>query len=197
MMQQPVRSRHRFTYADFLAHEEASADKHEFLEGDIYAMAGGTPEHAALSVAISTMLSIHLGLSGPCRVFSSDLRVRVLATSLVTYPDVTVVCGALERDPESRVTVTNPTVVVEVSSSGTEEWDRGEKREQFQQIRSLNEILVVCHREPLLEVWRREPDGTWAHDVAKAGQSVRLTSIGCELAVDEVYRRAGWSGQSG
>jgi Uma2 family endonuclease len=145
-MQLPARSRHRFTYADFLAHEEASADKHEFLDGDIYAMPAVTPEHAALSVAISTMLSNHLGPSTACRVFSSDLRVRVLATSLVTYPDVTVVRGPLERDPESRTTVTNPTLVVEVSSDGTEEWDRGEKREQFQQIQSLREILLVSHR---------------------------------------------------
>ena len=83
-MSQLARSRHRFTYADYLAHEDASAEKHEFLEGDIYAMAGGTPEHAALSVAISSLLSNPL-TGGPCRVFSSDLRVRVIATGLATY----------------------------------------------------------------------------------------------------------------
>jgi Uma2 family endonuclease len=192
-MSHVARSRHAFTYADFLAHEEASSDKHEFLDGDIYAMAGGTPEHAALSVAASTLLSNQLATSGPCRVFSSDLRVRVMATNLVTYPDVTVVCGPLERDPESRVTVVNPTLLVEVTSDGTEDWDRGEKRENYQQIPSLKEIVVVSHRAPVVEVWRRDGGGSWASDLAKAGEEIRLTSIGCVVRVDDLYRRAGWS----
>src|SRR3990172_3361666 len=110
---------HRHSYRDYLAVEEVGVIKHEFHAGEIYAMAGGTPEHAALSVAVSSAL--HTGLrGGPGRVYSSDLRVRILATGLATYPDVTVVCGPIERDPESPTTVVNPTLVVEVLSDGTE-----------------------------------------------------------------------------
>ena len=94
---------HHYTYADYLALEAASNVKHEFLAGEIYGMAGGTPEHAALSVAVSGALLAQLRGS-PCRVYSSDLRVRVLATGLATYPDVTVVCGEAERDPENSTT---------------------------------------------------------------------------------------------
>jgi len=87
-----------------------------------------------------------------CRVMSSDLRVRVLATGLATYPDVTVVCGALERDPESRTTVVNPTVVVEVPSDGTEEYDRVEKLDHYRQAPSLREYVLGSHCEPRLEL---------------------------------------------
>jgi Uma2 family endonuclease len=172
----PARSRHCFTYTDYLAHEETSKERHKFLEGDIYAMARGTPEHAALAVAVSTILSNHLA-GARCSVFSSDLRVRVLATGLATYPDVTVVCGPLQRDPDSRVTVTNPTLIVEIASDGTEEWDRGEKLEQYQQIPALRECMVVSHRAPRIDVWRRGPDDRWSHHEATAGQMLTLESI--------------------
>jgi len=91
---------HAYTYADYLAHEVASNVKHEYLDGEIYAMAGGTPEHASLAVAIASVLRNQLEGKG-CRVFSSDLRVRVAETGLTTYPDVSVVCGALQRDIEA------------------------------------------------------------------------------------------------
>lgn len=188
-MSRPAHRRHRYSYADYLAHEEGSSDKHEFLAGDIYPMAGGTPEHAALSVAVSTLLSNQLS-GKACRVFSSDLRIRVTATGLATYPDVTVVCGELERDPDSRVTVTNPTVIVEVSSDGTEEWDRTEKLEHYQHIPSLKECLLVSHSKHQLELWRREGSG-WIQSQAGRGETISLSSVGCTLVVDEVYRRGG------
>src|SRR4029078_9206247 len=132
---------HRYRFADYLALEETSNTKHEFLNGEIYALAGGTPEHAALAGAVSAALLAELR-RGPLRVYSSDLRVRVLATGLATYPDVTVVCGALERDPQSPDTVVSPVVVVEVLSPGTESFDRGEKREHYQRIATVREIVL-------------------------------------------------------
>jgi Uma2 family endonuclease len=188
-MSRPARHHHRHAYADYLAHEEGSQTKHEFLDGDIYAIAGGTPEHAALSAAISSILAYQLG-AGPCRIFSSDLRVRVLATGLATYPDVTVVCGDLARDPDSRVTVTNPTLVVEVTSDGTAEWDRTEKIEHYQKIPELRECVIVSHTRPLIELWRRGSDGAWIHEQAAAGESLDIDSLDCRLDVDEVYQRA-------
>src|SRR3970040_481974 len=98
-MSAPVRH-HHYSFADYLAVEEMSAVKHEFLDGNIYAMAGGSPLHAALSVSVAAALLSSLR-GRPCRVFSSDLRVRVAATGLATYPDVTVVCTELRHDPDS------------------------------------------------------------------------------------------------
>lgn len=178
---------HHYSYEDYLTLEEGSTVRHEFLDGAIYAMAGGTPEHAALAVNVSAALVRQLADRG-CRVMSSDLRVRVMATGLSTYPDVTAVCGELERDPESRVTVINPDLVVEVLSAATEEYDRGEKLLHYRQIPSLQACVLVSHRERLLECWQRDADGSWSHHSAGPGQTLRLQSLGCALVVDEIYR---------
>src|SRR4029453_5385450 len=100
----------------------------------------------ALAAAVTTVIGAQLG-EGPCRVFSSDPKVRVSATGLVSYPDVTVVCGPLAHDPESRIVVLNPTLIVEVLSDSTEEWDRGEKLEHYRRIPSLRECVLISHRQ--------------------------------------------------
>lgn len=180
---------HRYTYADYIALEQASNTKHEFLGGEIFAMAGGTPEHAALAVAISSALLERLR-GGPCRVFSSDLRVRVLETGLSTYPDVTVVCGAVERDPEGPSGIVNPRVVVEVMSESTERYDRGEKLNHYQKVPSLQAILLVSQDEPSIECWMRVDD-TWVLHRVGRGERLAIAAIGAELDVDSIYRDAG------
>lgn len=183
-----TRSRlHAYTYGDYLAHEEASNVKHEYLDGEIYAMAGGTPEHASLAVAIAASLRNQLE-GRPCRVFSSDLRIRVAETGLTTYPDVSVVCGTLQRDKESPETILNPRVLVEILSEGTERYDRGEKFEHYKRIPSFEEYVLVSQKEPLVELWYRE-SGSWSHSEGRAGERLALRSIGCDLEVDEIYRR--------
>lgn len=179
-------SLHRYSFADYLALEESSNTKHEFLEGEIYAMAGGTPEHAALSVAVSSILLAQLR-GGACRVFSSDLRVRVRATGLVTYPDVSVVCGALERDPESPSTVLNPRAVVEVLSDGTEAYDRGQKLDHYRRVPSLAAVVLVSHRTRYIEVWERGPDAAWNYREYGGGQIASIDALPARLPVDEVY----------
>src|SRR3954453_18680263 len=181
-MTAPVHEIHH-TYAEYLALEASSNVKHEFLNGEIYAMAGGTPEHAALAAAITTLIGAQLG-EGPCRAFSSDLKVRVLATGLVSYPDLTIICGAVEYDPQSRLVAVNPTLIVEVLSDSTEDWDRGEKLEHFKQIPSLPECLLVSHRTRQIELWSRNPDGSWSHRAAAAGDTIDLLSIEGSLRVD-------------
>jgi Uma2 family endonuclease len=195
-MNQPSQRHHRYTFADYLAYEDGSNVKHEFLDGEIYAMAGGTPEHAALAAAVTTLVGAQLG-EGPCRVFNSDLKIRVLATGLVSYPDVTVICGPIEHDPQTRMVAVNPTLIVEVLSDGTEEWDRGKKLEHFKQIPSLQECLLVSHRKRQIELWRRNPDGSWNHRTASAGDTLELHSIDGSLRVDEVYRRGLGSADAG
>src|SRR5262245_13134541 len=133
---------HRFTFEQYVVLEKDSGTKHEFLGGQVWAMSGGSPEHAAVGAKVTTLLSNALR-DKPCRTYSSDLRVRVKATGLATYPDVTVVCGPIELDPEdpNEHTVINPRLLVEVLSPSTEDYDRGEKLGHYKQIPSLAEVV--------------------------------------------------------
>jgi Uma2 family endonuclease len=180
--------RHSHSFADYLETEEISGVRHEFYAGEIYAMAGGTPEHAAMAAAITATLVRQLEGTG-CRAYSSDLRVRVLATGLATYPDVTVISGPSARDPESATHVTNPKLVVEVLSPGTEDYDRSEKLEHYKQVSSLSAVVLVDHRSQLVELWARNGDG-WSYARFGAGEQVPLHAIHCTLAVDAVYSAA-------
>jgi Uma2 family endonuclease len=174
-----------YTYAEYLALEEESSVRHEFLGGEIYAMAGGSPDHAALAAAL--IRSLGAGLPPGCRAFTSDLRVRIAATGLSTYPDVAVVCGRTERAPDDPLAVTNPVLLVEVTSPSTEEYDRGEKLRHYKSLPSVREVLIVSHRGPELTLHRREGAG-WSTDVAGAGGFLELSSVAARIAVDDVYR---------
>lgn len=184
-----VPARQRFTFDEYLLLEEIAEVKHEFLDGEVWAMAGGSPEKASIIGNVTTLLNVQLR-GQRCRVHTTELRVRVKATGLGTYPDVTVVCGRLEHDPDDRTghTAINPCVIVEVLSPSTEEYDRGEKLSHYQTIPSLEEIVLVAHDRHEIEVVRREATGTWSRHIAGAGQTARLTSIMCDLALVEVYR---------
>ena len=176
------------TVSDYVAIEATSGLKHEYVDGQILAMGGGTLEHARLASAIIFLLQDQLG-DRPCVVFTSDARVRIVATGLITYPDVSVACGPSILDVEDRLAQTNPSVLVEVTSPTTEAYDRGAKFEHYKLIPSLREYVVVSHRERAIEVFRRGDDQTWSLAArGGAGGRVALTSIGCELEVDRIYR---------
>lgn len=176
---------HRYTYADYVALEAHSTVRHEFALGEIYAMAGGTPEHAAL--AASVLYFIQRELPAECRAYTSDLRVRISAADLTTYPDATIVCGKSERASEDPLAVTNPTILVEVTSESTEDYDRAVKVAQYQTLPSVRSILLVSHRERRIDVVTRGNDG-WSTAVYREGQLVRIEAQ--ELSVDAIYGRA-------
>jgi Uma2 family endonuclease len=174
-----------YTYAQYLALEEESSIRHEYLDGEIYAMAGGTPDHAALAATIISLLRPHLPRGG--RVFTSDLRVRIVATGLSTYPDGAVICGRTERARDDSLAVVNPVVLVEVTSDSTEEYDRGEKLRHYRQIPSVCEVVFASHLEPRLTLHRRDDHG-WTMVEGRAGETIALESVAARLAVDDVYR---------
>ena len=178
------------TFAEFLGQERAGSVKHELVNGEILARARETIEHGRLASSMTGALGAQLQ-GRPCAVFSSDVLIRVLATGLATYPDVSVVCGRLERDPEDANTITNPVLLVEVLSDSTEVYDRGEKFAHYQRIPSLKEYVLVSQRGPRIEVFRRNEDGrSWTLNVAEATEKLELASIACEIAVDEIYANA-------
>lgn len=180
--------RQQFTFQEYLDLEARSQVKHEYLDGVAWALAGGSPDHTAIAANVIGLLTNALR-ERPCRVFTSDLRVRVKATGLGTYPDVTVVCGPLETDTDdpNAHTVVNPSVVVEVLSKSTEQYDRGEKLWHYQRIESLKEIVLLAHDEPRAEIWRRD-GARWTLDVRRASDRVSLSSLDCELPLSEIYR---------
>jgi Uma2 family endonuclease len=181
-----ARAHHRFTFDDYLRVEEDSVIRHEFLDGRIWAMAGGTPTHARVCANVITLLNVALA-ARRCSVYTTDLRIRVRATGLATYPDVSVICGHVDLDPDDprRHTALNPALLVEVLSPSTEDYDRGEKLEHYKQIESLQEVMLVCHDQRKVIVWTRT-GARW--DATEHVDGVVPLAIGCELGVAAVYR---------
>jgi len=181
---------HRYTYADYVAIERYSDIKHEFFEGEIYAMAGGSEEHSALAAEGLRALGNALG-DRPCRVHTSDLRIYVESVGLATFPDGSVICGPLVQHPPSpESTALNPTALVEVTSDSSEEYDTGEKLAAYQSIPSLREYVIVAHRERRITVHSRCADETWSARVAISAGRVTVPSLGAELEVDAIYRHS-------
>ena len=179
--------RPRHSLEEYVILEEMSNVRHEYLGGHIFAMAGGTPEHGGLCANVIALLSNALA-GRPCRAFTSDVRVRVRATGLDTYPDASVVRGRAERDDQDRNALINPVVLVEVTSPSTEAYDRGEKLDHYKRIPSLQEVLIVAHAEIRVDVWRRRSGEEWTVVSAGPEGGAPLQSLTCELAVAEIYR---------
>ncbi len=176
----------RFTFLEYLELEKGSEQHHEFVDGYVYAMSGGSPDHSRLASNVIGLLSAQLA-GRPCQAFTSDLRVRVLETGLATHPDVSVFGGNLERDPTDKNTATNPMLIVEVLSPSTERYDRDEKFSHYRRIPSLASYVLISQEEQRLEVFSRNADGSWTLRETREGAAA-LDEIGCRLSVEAVYR---------
>jgi Uma2 family endonuclease len=178
----------RATYAEYLAFCETAEVKHEFIDGEIVAMSGGTIAHGRLIAQLAGL--IRDALKGrPCVVLPAEVRVRIRAADRATYPDLHVVCSEVQADPDDPHAVINPTAIVEVLSSSTADADRGDKFAAYRRLRSLREYVLVSQHERRIDVYRR--DGRrWVLDEYRGGETARLDSIDVGLAVDDVYADA-------
>ncbi len=178
----------QMTYAEYLAFEEASETKHEYVNGEVYAMAGGSPEHGRLASKLTHLLGLALG-GRPCETYSSDVRIRIEATKRSAYPDLSIVCGQLQTSPVDKDAVINPSVLVEVLSPSTETTDRIEKWAHYRRIPSLQAYVLVSQSEQRIEAYRR--DGTrWIYEEAGPGETLRIGGIEVDVAVDALYASA-------
>ena len=177
----------RMSYAEYAASEAAAEARHEYLRGEVYAMAGGTLEHAALAAALAREVGVALA-GRPCRTFSADARVRIEATDMTTYPDLSVVCGELVRAAGDERAIVNPIVIFEVLSDSTEGYDRGAKASHYRHIPSLQEYVLVSQNEHHVEVQRRNASGHWEIHEFGIGDQVRLESLDVALSLDALYR---------
>lgn len=177
---------------EYLVRERLAETRSEFVNGQVYAMAGASPAHNTLTMNLGTLLNSQLR-GTPCQPWSGDMRVQVSETGLYTYPDVLVVCGP-EFD-EHGDTLLNPTVIVEVLSPTTEAYDRGSKFAHYRRLPSLTDYVMVGQNNMRLEHFQRQPDGSWLLRVAEApDDAVELSSIACRLVVHDVYERVSFDG---
>ncbi len=173
-----------YSYEEYVALLQRSDFKLEYCDGVIYAMAGGTVAHAALGAACVRILG--QALLDACRVFNSDLKVRIEASDLSTFPDVSVVCGPIETSGIDPHALTNPTVLVEVTSRSTEDYDRGDKLSHYKQLPSLRAVLFVSHRTRRVTLVERSAAG-WDETELRAGERVVVREPSFAFEVDELY----------
>jgi Uma2 family endonuclease len=175
----------RYTFEEYCELELRTGAKHEFLEGQVYAMAGASPAHVSISVNIAGALWNRLGAGG-CRVFNSDMRVRVSPGRLYTYPDASVVCGEPTFEAE---TLLNATVVFEVLSANTERYDRGEKFRMYQAQETISDIVFISQTGVAVEHYRRQPNGHWDYKLhTLSEETLDLANMSCMLPLTEIYR---------
>lgn len=177
----------RLTEAEYLGLDRASEVKSEFFDGEMFAMAGGTLRHSLIATNLARELGNRLR-GGPCIPYNADLRIKIAATGLLTYPDLSVICGPPEFLPDTDDTVMNPTVLIEVLSDTTEAYDRGKKFEHYRQIPTLREYLLVSQKEPRIEQFLQQPDGRWLlTEAAGLDGTLQLPSLGIILSLAEIF----------
>src|SRR5436305_5350191 len=170
---------------EYLAYDRASDVKHEYIDGYLVALAGGTTAHNHLTINMTVLLREHLGHSSPCRVYASDMR--VLATQKrYFFPDVVVSCDVTDHTEENDI-LYQPRLIVEVLSPSTEAKDRGMKFAFYQQRPSLQEYVLVNTQVQRVEVYRRQPEGAWLYQSYAASQQLVLSSLNVQFPLSALY----------
>ncbi len=179
------------TPEEYLAAERQAERKSEYLNGEVFAMAGASGNHddivANLIVGLGSQLQ-----HGDCKVHTADLRVRVRPKGayLYVYPDLTVVCGKPQFEDVHFDTLLNPKVIIEVLSPSTQAKDRGEKSPLYRQLPSLAEYLLIAQNRPYVEHYVRQPDGNWLlSERDQLEDTLELRSIGATLKLADIYHR--------
>ena len=175
--------------AEYFALERSSLEKHEYCDGEVFAMAGAKSRH---NVIVGNIVGEFRSLlrARPCEVYPSDMRVELVGEGRYVYPDAVVVCDGPRFLDDGEDTLLNPTVVFEVLSDSTEAYDRGEKFQAYQGVASVREIVLVETKKARVERYARQGDGSWVLRAYGAGERVPVEACGVELAVDEVYLKA-------
>lgn len=179
----------RLSAAEYLARERTAETKSEYYAGEVFAMTGASRRHNLVVTNLVRALSNQLW-DRDCEVFANDMRVRVPETDSYVYPDVVAVCGEPRLEDAELDTLLNPTLIIEVLSPSTADFDRGGTLEHYRTIESLAEVLILAQDRAHAEHWVRQPDGHWLFEEAGSTEAVlRLESIGCEVKLADAYHR--------
>ncbi len=181
------------TPEEYLERERNAETRSEYFQGEVFAMAGASLRHGR--IVSNLVAEIHQQLRNrPCNVYSTDLRLAVGAAGLYTYPDVMVVCGEEKVADHHDDMLLNPTLLVEVLSKSTKNYDRGQKFESYRKLPSLKEYLTVAQDKIQVEQWMRQPDDRWIlREYEASAKTIALPSIGVELQLSEIYRKIDFS----
>jgi len=184
-----IQPKRRLTPEQYLEIERQAEYKSEYFNGEMFAFAGATENHVVIVGNISANFYAQLR-NKKCKAYTNDMRVKVNITGLYTYPDVVVVCGEPKFEDDHRDTLLNPIVIVEVGSPSTENYDRGTKFEHYRTISSLSDYLLMAQDKIHVEHYVRQSDRSWLFSEFKsATNKLLIQSLGCELAVQEIYEK--------
>ena len=173
-----------FSATDYLAWETTQPERHEFIDGELFAMAGAEDRHVTVSMNLAFGLRQHLSGS-PCRTYMSDMRLHVAAANSYFYPDVLVTCSAL--DLANAMVKSEPKLIVEVLSPTTAAYDRGLKFSHYRTLPSLEEYLLVDLDTRVSDCYRKGADGLWVLHPFARGESVELASVALTLTADQLF----------
>ena len=177
------------TPAEYLAIERAAETRSEYFGGEMFAMSGASRAHNTISLNIASSMNGQLA-ARPCEVYMSNMRVKVNAVGLYTYPDVVATCENPEFEDAEVDTLLNPQVIIEVLSKSTEAYDRGKKFENYQKLKSLKEFLLVSQTSPRVERYTRQSDNEWLlWTTGNAAGLVEIKSIDCELKLVDIFAK--------
>lgn len=168
----------------YLAAELKRPIKHEYRNGHVYAMSGASDPHVRISINLVSTLNSHLRGSR-CLIYSSDMKTQIETLNTYYYPDAIVTCD--DRDRSEKYLKRHPKLIVEVLSPSTEAFDRGDKFDDYQQLESLEEYVLISQTRMRVESFRRNPEGLWVRHVYRAGDVVELASVGWQGAIAELY----------
>jgi Uma2 family endonuclease len=187
MSSAPSRRPGRLTEAEYLRIERAAPFKSEFFNGEMFAMAGGTPMHSLIAANLIVALGNRLRSRG-CHTFTSDLRLKVEMSGLYTYPDVSVVCGEMKFSAPEQDCLLNPTLLAEVLSESTEGYDRGTKFEHYRRIPSLQAYLLVSQHKPSVDLFLRGHAAAWVLSEAHSLESsIEIPPLNMALPLSELF----------
>jgi Uma2 family endonuclease len=175
----------RFTPEEYFAWEEQQLERHELIDGQVYAMSGGTINHGRIGIKITAMLDSHLDNSA-CITGNSDIKISILETSDYSYPDASVTCD--DRDKNGTQYITYPCLIVEVLSDSTESYDRSEKFYRYRRNPVLKEYVLVSAKSISIDLYRKNNAGEWVINQYRAGDTVEFKSIDLSFPIEQVYR---------
>ncbi len=175
----------QLTPTEYFVWEEKQLQKHEYIDGQVYAMSGGSKNHSLISVRFITLFANHLEGTG-CETGNSDLRVNIFKTDNYTYPDVSITCD--ERDKTTTQYITYPCLIVEVLSDSTEAYDRGGKFRLYQHNPALRDYLLVSSTRIEMDLYHKTETGEWIIITYQAGDTIELKSINLSFPIEQVYR---------
>lgn len=169
---------------EYLKLEELSQIKHEYIQGETYAMAGASDAHVTIAGNLFSLLRNHVRGSG-CRVYMSDMKARIESRNIYYYPDVMVTCD--ERDKAFQSFKRHPCLIIEVWSTGTEGFDRGDKFADYQELETLQEYVLISQKRQRVECFRRNAEGLWVLHSYTPGSEVYLASVDFRTSIDSIY----------